>query len=578
MSLRRRLAVLVAFALLPPLLLTIYNTARWQVVVDENARVLALADSKLVASELEQVIDNARLVLEFLGKHPAVPANEAECTQYFKTAVDEFPVYSAAAMIDADGHFHCASEPVADNTDVRDQAFFRTPAETGRLAVTAFASDPLTHASTIGISLPFQTRPDAPAGVLLLVLNADELGRVIAVPPAHWPRRVMVLDSSGQLIFALPHLQRRDSAALAHKSLAQLSAEDAHTLDTGQGGADGQIVGYTRTSAQYGNFAVLVAFERADALKEARDIAAPGLILGIMTALIAIGGVWIATHILIVRPIGALMDAARRREAGDRNIQFPLFDSDTELAHLSAVLRRMAAKLDQMIDQKTLLLRELQHRVMNSLNLLASVLDMQGRGRDTLPEVRHQLAQARNRIVAIGQIYRYLYETDNPDDVDVAALLRDVCAQAEKAYAGEVHLAIDVEAVPLVVSGRDGIALAMLTHELITNTIKHAYGEGESGHARLVLEAASNGGYDFRYADFGRGLPADFDLAQSSSLGMKMVASTARQFGGELQIRRLDPGTEFVLHLSPDIGSREGGPPKAPKEPHEDVPPAEAAK
>ena len=52
-----------------------------------------------------------------------------------------------------------------------------------------------------------------------------------------------------------------------------------------------------------------------------------------------------------------------------------------------------------------------------------------------------------------------------------------------------------------------------------------------------------------RVADEGRGLPEDFQIGQSDSLGMKVIASTATQLGGKLEVNRLDQGTEFLIRL-----------------------------
>ncbi|MDQ2954135.1 MAG: sensor histidine kinase [Pseudomonadota bacterium] len=93
----------------------------------------------------------------------------------------------------------------------------------------------------------------------------------------------------------------------------------------------------------------------------------------------------------------------------------------------------------------------------------------------------------------------------------------------------------------------------MVTHELITNALKHAYPEGEPGPINVSLHATSEGGLELRVADQGRGVPEDFDVNQSPSLGMKVVASTTAQLGGSLEVNRLNPGTEFVIRLPASI-------------------------
>jgi two-component sensor histidine kinase len=93
----------------------------------------------------------------------------------------------------------------------------------------------------------------------------------------------------------------------------------------------------------------------------------------------------------------------------------------------------------------------------------------------------------------------------------------------------------------------------MLTHELITNAVKHAYSEGEPGPISVSLKRLDGGGFEYRLADRGRGLPSDFQIEKSDSLGMIMISATTRQLGGKLTINHLNPGTEFVIELPTSI-------------------------
>ena len=93
----------------------------------------------------------------------------------------------------------------------------------------------------------------------------------------------------------------------------------------------------------------------------------------------------------------------------------------------------------------------------------------------------------------------------------------------------------------------------MLTHELISNALKHAYSDGVRGHIKVILKHTDNDSIDLRFSDNGRGLPDNFQIETTSSLGMKIIASTVRQLGGSLEINRLEPGTEFVIRLPSSI-------------------------
>jgi two-component sensor histidine kinase len=103
------------------------------------------------------------------------------------------------------------------------------------------------------------------------------------------------------------------------------------------------------------------------------------------------------------------------------------------------------------------------------------------------------------------------------------------------------------------VSGSQATSLAVLAHELITNALKHAYPEGERGTISVRLTRTADGGSELRFSDRGRGMPANLNLEQPNSLGLRVIMATARQFGGTVTINRLDPGTEFLIRFPPNF-------------------------
>ena len=189
---------------------------------------------------------------------------------------------------------------------------------------------------------------------------------------------------------------------------------------------------------------------------------------------------------------------------------------------------------------------------MNSLNILSSLLDVQRRY-VVDPAAKEHLANARDRIIAMGTVYRHLYQAHTLEYVEFSEFLNTICNSSETAYVRSSKLSIEVEAEPLQLSGAHAIALGMLTHELISNALKHAYSDGVPGHIKVILKHNDNGIIELRFSDNGRGFPDNFQIEATSSLGMKIIASTVRQLGGNLEINRLEPGTEFVIRLPSSI-------------------------
>ena len=291
-----------------------------------------------------------------------------------------------------------------------------------------------------------------------------------------------------------------------------------------------------------------VALDRDSALAETAIINVRGIAFAFIFIILAVISVWLAAYLMIDRPVRRIIKTARKREFGDTSAAFPKFRYSDEFGQLSAALTRMSGRIDELLKQKDLLLRELQHRVMNSLALLSSLLEMQRRSTKN-SVAKETLADARDRVVAMGTVYRHLYQTNTSEYVEFGDFLRTICGTSASAYVG-TRKSMKVDAESLELSGPHAISLGMVTHELITNALKHAYSSNELGSIKVTLKHKKRGGIDLSI----RGLPADFNIeGKSSSLGMKIVASTVRQFGGTLEINRLKPGTEFVIHLPANI-------------------------
>jgi two-component sensor histidine kinase len=205
----------------------------------------------------------------------------------------------------------------------------------------------------------------------------------------------------------------------------------------------------------------------------------------------------------------------------------------------------MAAALERLVQQKTLLIREVQHRVMNSLQLLSSFLHLQSR-QISDESARKHLKEARERIVSMSVIYRHLYHSETASDIEFGHVLRLFCAETGKAYMGASGPDISVNADDVVLPMQAALNLALIAHEVITNALKHAYPDGKGGPLQVDLRHR-NGNVELAVRDEGKGLPADFDVDSAPSLGMAVVQTLTRQLRGKLTIERLAKGTRFAI-------------------------------
>jgi two-component sensor histidine kinase len=552
MSLRYRLVILMLVALVPPLAITAYNTLRWQYFLDRDSREEALAAARLVAAELAQIVEGSRQLMIAMGRHPAVPDNEAECVSYFRSVIAGLPTYREAAVIDPNGKFICSTVAIPPTLDVRDRLYFYGPLRSGELTIGTLVQGRVTRSSSIHISMPFVKPDGTKYGVIVVILNPERVAQDLSARPWRTNHRVIVMDREGSLVFTIPPQGEEDARAIAKAVFPTARISDAGITQTNDTRGRPQIVGFAPLEEAPSGLVTAVSIDRDRALAEVRQTAWRSIWFALAAVVLAVTGMVWTANVLIRRPLKAIVAVVNRRERGETDVKFPVLDPRTDLGQLSAALARMSDSINALLEQKTFLLRELQHRVMNSLNLLSSVLDLQRR-HTADRDARDQLASARDRVLSIGSVYRQLYQADHAGRVEFDEFLRKLCEDSQNAYVGHRHR-IEVVAEPLQISGSKAVALAVLTHELITNVLKHAYGADETGPIFVTLKKAPNGSYELRFSDRGKGLPEDFDAAKSKSLGFKVIQGTARQLGGSVEIVRLDKGTEFLIRLPPNIG------------------------
>ncbi|MEO6433925.1 MAG: histidine kinase dimerization/phosphoacceptor domain -containing protein [Sphingomicrobium sp.] len=194
------------------------------------------------------------------------------------------------------------------------------------------------------------------------------------------------------------------------------------------------------------------------------------------------------------------------------------------------------------VSRAELMAKEIDHRVMNSLQFVSGLLNMQSRSPDMGDATAH-LQIAANRVAAVAQVHRHFYAGDEATTSCVAFLER---------------LGADLEAIlsrPIRVEGASGNVpnswiqpIGLIVNELVTNAAKHGAGRID------VLYEIEKEMHALIVSDEGRDLPDDFNpAAASKSLGMRVVRSLAKQLGGELTSgRRPDGGSSFRVSFPGD--------------------------
>lgn len=205
---------------------------------------------------------------------------------------------------------------------------------------------------------------------------------------------------------------------------------------------------------------------------------------------------------------------------------------------------------DALLLEKDLLVKEVEHRLLNGLQLVRSVLTIQSRSTENL-EAASQLSEAATRISCLARVQENLHAMDTLESVEFTHYLEGLCADLSVMFPTEtLDRSFFVEGDEVLLPRKFATALALIASELITNSMKYA-----SGKITVRLKSMPKGQVLLSVHDLGPGLPATFDLATSKGLGMKIIGALAKQIEGELQFGRSDDGRGawFSVKFTPQV-------------------------
>lgn len=206
---------------------------------------------------------------------------------------------------------------------------------------------------------------------------------------------------------------------------------------------------------------------------------------------------------------------------------------------------RLAGKLkDDLLREKAILLQEIQHRVANSLQIIASVI-LQSARRVQSEETRAYLKDAHNRVMSVASLQQHLSRSAL-SDVALRAYFHQLCESISASMVRDPdQLRIEVNADDSLVAADVSISLGLVVTELVINSLKHAFPGGRQG--KIVVEYTSQGpDWTLSVSDDGVGMPKDAPSA-TAGLGTNIVAALAGQLGARVEVADGHPGTTVSL-------------------------------
>jgi two-component sensor histidine kinase len=233
-----------------------------------------------------------------------------------------------------------------------------------------------------------------------------------------------------------------------------------------------------------------------------------------------------------------VLNASRLEDGDPENVRLLVAVTDVTTA------RAAERHKDQLVSEKAVLLREIQHRVANSLQIIASVL-MQSARRVQSQEARGHLQDAHHRVMSIAAVQRQLAISDL-NDVALRPYFVQLCESLGASMIQDpAKLSIEVTVDDSVVPADKSVSLGLIVTELVINALKHGFPDGRRG--RIVVQYSSQAeGWSLVVSDDGIGMPTG-DEAPKAGLGTGIIEALAKNLDADIRMGSVGPGTAITV-------------------------------
>jgi two-component sensor histidine kinase len=261
--------------------------------------------------------------------------------------------------------------------------------------------------------------------------------------------------------------------------------------------------------------------------------------------LLALHGVRRAINVILQgdgAPFGVLeVDSRSEGDFSEKDIAF--LQGTANIIGMAIERQRYESNLKAALEHQHVLVKEINHRVKNSLQLVSSMLNLRASAQAD-PGISQALGEASARVAAISRAHDRLYRSFDVARIELAGYLSEVCRDLMDVMPTCI---VDFQATATVQMTTDSaIRLALLVTELVTNAAKHAYG-GSGGPIHVQLSLKDQGTVSISVRDEGRGLAKDFAVERPTGLGMRLVKALTDQMEAVLRIEPSDRGTTFTI-------------------------------
>ena len=199
--------------------------------------------------------------------------------------------------------------------------------------------------------------------------------------------------------------------------------------------------------------------------------------------------------------------------------------------------------------EKAVLLKEIHHRVKNNLQIISSLLNLQSYGIEDA-EMRGIFNMSLNRVKSMATVHELLYQSNDFSRIDYREYLNRLVFSLVQSMKGEENnISVNLNVNDIKLNINTSIPLGLLINEIITNSLKHGIPEDNPGKIYVEISCTDYPGYTLKIGDNGKGIPSDFNIANTDTLGLQLVTSLTNQLMGSIERDSDRSGTHYIVRF-----------------------------
>ena len=470
-----RLALLLAVALFPIGLIAVLQSRHIAETVDErsDAALLALT-SEAASSEVALVRSGFGAIEAMLSAVPYLRDDPAACSELFSTYLANNLAYSFAGYVDAQGRIACANSGVG--RDVAAFGSFREQSTDPKRRAMVNEDAPISETSVVILSQPLMNNGKFDGYVAVSLPHARIFERMAR---GQVPIDLITFNRDGIVMSArdgLEGVEGRLPQGVALKELAQ----ERRMAFTGVS-VEGHEMAFAVVPIVEGTLYAIGAWPRERFVFSSAWTVISPLILPVLMWAACLAIAYFGIHSLVIKHVkrmrAEMTDFIKTRQFNpqmeSRSMPAEIREIEATWLHLAETVVRDEAELEGTIHDKTVLLKEVHHRVKNNLQLISSIINMKLRKVHS-PGVRAALQDIQMRVMSIASVHRSLYEGDQQGKVQADVLLRSVVDMTvEAGVAKGTPLTVDLDYAPIALYPDQAVPLSLLAGEAVTNALKY---------------------------------------------------------------------------------------------------------